>query len=147
MSQNQTQQSPNPVGLRIHAGGCHCGAVRYEAELDLGAGATRCNCSICQKLGCTNITLKPSGLRVLAGEDSLGSYAVGDSPNRRFFCKHCGVYLLGRGDVPELGGAFASVNVATLDEVELGALQIGYWDGRHDNWAAGLRPEPWPVRA
>ncbi|MBF5043195.1 GFA family protein [Aggregicoccus sp. 17bor-14] len=140
-------KSPNPSGLQHHAGGCVCGAVRLEAELDLDAGATRCNCSICQKLGATGVLLKPQQLRVLSGEESLGSYGREGSPNRRYFCRACGTYLFGRGDVPELGGAFASVNVNCLDAVDVGALQVGYWDGRHDNWAAGLRPTPWPVRA
>lgn len=147
MPQTQTRQSPNPVGLRTHTGGCLCGAVRYDAELDLGKGATRCNCSICTKMGGTGVVVKPSAFRLLAGEESLGAYGKEGSPNRRHFCKRCGVYLFGSGDVPEIGGAFVSVNVHTLDDVDVAALQIGYWDGRHDNWAAGMRPTPWPVRA
>ena len=141
------KQSPNPSGVQVHAGGCHCGAVRYEAKLDLSTGASRCNCSICQKVGSTGMGGKPGMVRVVKGEEHLSTYAVGDSPNKRFFCKHCGIHLFGKGDVPELGGAFESVNINTLDDVELSAMQIGYWDGRHDNWQAGLRPQPWPVHA
>ena len=34
---------------RIYKGGCHCGLVRFECELDLWEGTSKCNCSICTR--------------------------------------------------------------------------------------------------
>jgi hypothetical protein len=35
-----------------HAGGCHCGSVRFEFDAELGQ-VMECNCSICSKTGCS----------------------------------------------------------------------------------------------
>jgi hypothetical protein len=128
-----------------HTGGCHCGAVRFEVVLGPVVGGGRCNCSICQKLAPTAHSVKPDALRLLAGDESLGAYEWGARVSTRYFCKHCGVYCFGKGNLPELGGHFASVNLNCLDEFDVEALEIVYWDGRHDNWAAGTRSEPWPL--
>jgi hypothetical protein len=145
MSQtSQQQQDVKQGGAQVYRGSCHCGAVRFEATLDLGARASRCNCTICMKVGGTSMVMKPDAFRLLSGREHVGEYRVGQSPNSRSFCKHCGVHAFGQGDVPEIGGLFASVNVDCLDGVELSTLKVGYWDGRHDNWQAGMREQPWP---
>jgi len=129
---------------QTHHGSCHCGAVRYEVDLDLGGKATRCNCTICTKLGTTGAHTKPAAFRLLSKDNALATYAVSPVATR-FFCRTCGAHCFGKGDIPALGGAFVSVNVNTLDDVDVGALAIGHWDGRHDNWQAGTRDRPWPI--
>jgi hypothetical protein len=125
-------------------GSCHCKAVRFEVELDV-TKVTRCNCSICMKLASMGCIVKPADFRLLAGKENLTTY-----PNRiggRLFCKTCGVLCFGNGNLPELGGEFVSINVNALDDVDAWLLEPMYWDGRHDNWQAGPRKEPWPVFA
>jgi hypothetical protein len=38
------------VGLTTYTGGCHCGAVRFEVDVEEHR-AVECNCSICTKKG------------------------------------------------------------------------------------------------
>jgi hypothetical protein len=141
-----SEHTTNP-GLKTHSGGCHCGAVRFEVELDLGAPVSRCNCSICTKINQSGRIVKPSAFRVTQGADQLSRYDLSWAPNHRAFCKRCGIQLYGAGHIPEMGGDFVSVNVQCLDGIEPLHLTYEYWDGRHDNWMAGTRPAPWPMQA
>lgn len=126
-------------------GSCHCGAVRFQVTLDPGFQAGRCNCSICMKIAQTGLIVKPSAFRLLAGEESLAEYAWGAKISTRHFCRHCGVHCFGAGHLKELGGDFVSVNLNCLDDFDVNALELIYWDGRHDNWMAGPRRAPWPL--
>jgi len=130
-----------------YTGGCLCGAVRFEAELDLSEPVSRCNCSICIKVGGTQAYPKPSAFRVTSGSEHLGEFRKGSSPNHRSFCKQCGIHCFGAGFVEELGGEFRSLNIQCLDDVDPDALDVVYWDGRHDNWQAGTRDRPWPIQS
>jgi hypothetical protein len=133
------------AGLKKHTGSCHCGAVRFEVEIDLGAGGSRCNCSICTKVSPTGGIVKPAAFTLLSGEDAVAEYRWGAKISGRFFCKTCGVHCFGRGHLDVLGGDFVSVNLNCLDGVELSELEPFYWDGRHDNWMGGRRSTPWPL--
>lgn len=131
--------------MKTHTGSCHCKAVRYEVQIEDLEKVTRCNCSICMKLGATGCIVKPAAFRLLEGRENLIAYP--NSVGARYFCKTCGVYTHGDGVLAEVGGDFVSVNVNTLDDVDVGQLSPMHWDGRHDNWQAGPRKEPWPVFA
>lgn len=141
MSQTQAVASH----AKKYTGGCHCGAVRFEATLDLEQPVGRCNCTICTKRSASGTIVKPIAFRVVAGEGDLTRYGKEGHPNAYYFCRRCGIQLFGKGDIPELGGEFVSVNVNALDEVDPMTLKVIYWDGRHDNWHAGPRESPWPI--
>jgi hypothetical protein len=131
--------------MKKHTGGCHCGKVRYEVELDATKGGGRCNCSICTKVAQTGAMVKPDAFKLMSGKDSVGTYSWGAKSSTRYFCKECGIHCYGAGFLEVLGGDFVSVNLNTLDDVDLADAKIIYWDGRHDNWMAGPRNTPWPI--
>jgi hypothetical protein len=135
------------VAMRIETGGCHCGAVRFEVELPEELHGSRCNCSVCAKIGQTAAIVKPRAFRLLSDERQATGYAWGARISTRYFCKECGVHCFGRGHLAEVGGDYVSVNLNCLDNVDVNTLQVIHWDGRHDNWQAGPRPTPWPIHA
>jgi hypothetical protein len=123
--------------LKTYHGSCHCQAVKYEADLDLGNGTGKCNCTLCSKARHWGMVMKPEAFRLLAGADALLDYRWNSMQGRRRFCRHCGISPFSDGYVEEIGGAYVSIDVTTLDDAspeELIAAPIRYLDGRHDNW-------------
>ncbi|MDZ4395518.1 GFA family protein [Cypionkella sp.] len=123
---------------KTYHGSCHCGAVRFAAELDLAARTIRCNCSDCRKLRNWSARTTPEQFRLEKGALDLGSYVFAEGSGiDHAFCRHCGLTLFVRGDIAELGGAFVSVMVSVLEdatEAELIASPITWCDGLHNNW-------------
>ena len=126
-------------------GSCHCGAITFEATVDL-VSASRCNCSICTKTMWTGVLIKPDAFRLLSGDDALATYEWGYKVSKRYFCKHCGVQCFAKGHLEEVGGDYVSINANALEGVEVHMLPLTHWDGRHDNWEGGMRPQPWPIQ-
>ncbi len=133
-------------GATKHTGSCHCGAVRFEVEVDAN-DATGCNCTLCTKLGLIGGIVKPEAFTLLAGKESLSEYQTSAKVSTRYFCRRCGAHCFARGHLDVLGGDYVSVNFNCLDDIDLADVKVMYWDGRHDNWQAGPRPTPWPIRA
>lgn len=121
---------------KTYHGSCHCGAVRFEADIDLSKGTGKCNCSICMKVRNWNAIIKPDQFRLLEGGDQLTEYSFGDAATYKF-CKTCGIHAFSTGYVEEIGGDFVSVQVKCLDdagEVELSNAPVRYADGRDNAW-------------
>jgi hypothetical protein len=130
--------------VKKHLGSCHCGDVRFEVEIDATRGG-RCNCSICHRLAGTTGMVKPAAFKLLTDEAKLTMYEWGGKTGQRYFCARCGVTCFGKGYLEQVGGAYVSVFLNCLEEVDVNAINVGYWDGRHNNWQAGMRSAPWPI--
>ena len=129
-----------------HSGSCHCGAVKFEVRIDATSG-TGCNCTVCTKVATLGAIARPDAFRLLSGERNLTAYEWGGKTAKRYFCKTCGVTCFGRGHLEQLGGEYVSVNLNALDDIDPAEVKVGYFDGRHNNWGAGTRDEPWPISA
>lgn len=102
--------SSEPVTLN---GSCHCGAVKFTAQLPFGlSSARRCTCSICRMRGAVAVTSTHDGFKILEGEDQLATYRFNTRVAEHHFCRNCGIYThhKRRSNPDQLG-----VNVACLE--------------------------------
>jgi len=130
------------VALKTYSGSCHCGAVRFQADVDLSKGTLKCNCSSCAKARSWLVFATPDRYRLIAGADSQALYQWtppgNAAPNLEYhFCKNCGIRTPSRGVAEALGGVFHAIQVTLLDDVdpdELAGAPIQYVDGRNDHF-------------
>lgn len=119
------------MAKRTYKGSCHCGTVRYEADFDLDAGTTKCNCSLCGKVRYWGVQVQPGDFRLLSDEVHVGDYQFGARVGNHCFCRACGIMPFSHRYVEELGGAYYSVNLACLDDLDpsvLAEAPIDYMD-------------------
>ena len=122
--------------LTTYHGSCHCGAVRFEADLDLTQPTYRCNCSICRRTRFWPAVAREEGFRLLAGQSELTKYLFNTRKNEHWFCRHCGVRAFGVGTETPIG-RMVGVNLGCLTDVSdeaLSRLTITWVDGLHDRW-------------
>jgi hypothetical protein len=118
------------------SGGCHCAAVRFEANLpDPPVPALDCNCSICRMTGFLHVIVPHGDFGLISGRDSLTSYRFGSGTADHLFCRICGVKSFYQ---PRSHPEAWSVNANCLDErVE---LIVDRFDGA--NWEAAIKDLP-----
>lgn len=114
--------------LTTYTGGCHCGAVRYQVQVEKLI-ATECNCSICCKKGFIHVIVPESRFTLLQGKDSLSTYTFNTGTAKHHFCRHCGIHSFYR---PRSHPTGYDVNLRCLDGDQIDRFEIRSFDGA--NW-------------
>ena len=114
--------------MRI-SGGCHCGAVRFEAEVPDAVEVLDCNCSICSATGFRHLMVPHDHFRLISGDDKLTSYRFGTGAANHLFCRICGIKSFYQ---PRSHPNAWSVNFNSLDDPRILQVTVTSFDGR--NW-------------
>lgn len=112
-----------------YEGGCQCGAVRYEVDVDLDNTIT-CNCSRCQRMGFVLAFASLENFQLKSGEEALTEYLFNKKTIRHLFCSACGVESFAYGKMPD-GSDTVAVNVNCLSGVDPRALNSQHVDGKN----------------
>jgi hypothetical protein len=110
-------------------GGCHCGAVRFSAEVPAAVEVLDCNCSVCAKTGFRHLMVPHGDFILLNGAEALTSHKFGTGAADHLFCRTCGVKSFYQ---PRSHPAAWSVNLNAVDDVSGLAITFSAFDGR--NW-------------
>ena len=110
-------------------GGCHCGQVTYEAEVD-SEQVEICHCTDCQILsGSAFRTVVPAlegTFRLLSGEPKTYIKTADSGAQRaQTFCPNCGTPIYSTAAGP--GSAFFGIRVGTVRERDRLWPKAQYW--------------------
>lgn len=109
-------------------GSCHCGAVTYEVEMEIGP-VIECNCSHCSRKGFLLAFVPASQFTLQTGEDKLTKYNFNKHLIDHMFCSVCGVQSFAHGK-DQAGNLTAAINVRCLAGVDLAALERVPFNGK-----------------
>jgi hypothetical protein len=112
-----------------HAGGCHCGAVRFEVDAPARIEVSDCNCSMCSKSGYLHLIVPKERFRLLRGAERISTYQFNTRTAKHHFCPVCGIKSF---YVPRSHPDGYSVNARCLDEGTVEEMRVRPYDGR--NW-------------
>jgi len=112
-----------------HAGGCHCGRVKFEVMAPAEIEATECNCSICSKSGYLHLIVPKTRFKLVRGSEFLTTYTFNTGVARHLFCTICGIKSF---YVPRSKPDGFSVNVHCLEPQTITNIKITQFDGV--NW-------------
>ncbi|MEM7616211.1 MAG: GFA family protein [Pseudomonadota bacterium] len=111
-------------------GTCHCGAVGYEFR-DTPEAATRCNCSLCRRLGTLWIYTAPENVTVREAQGATVGYRTASGRLEFRSCTTCGTTVYWRGVAPDYPRMAVNLSLAELDVID--GIRIRRFDGA-DTW-------------
>jgi hypothetical protein len=130
MSAEQADAVPPPPAAEassLLSGSCHCGAVRLALP-SAPEKATRCNCSICRRLGAVWAYYEVGTVRIEGHPEHTEDYIWGDKTLRTVRCRHCGCATHWEPLAPE-PGAKHGVNLNMFPPALQQAAQVRNFDG------------------
>jgi len=113
---------------KAYTGGCHCGKVRFEAQIALEK-VTACNCSICSKAGWLLAFVPAAQFKLIAGEGAVTDYQFAKKHLHHPFCATCGIRSYSYGESGK-GDLMYAVNTRCLDDLDAPALPVSHFDGK-----------------
>ena len=121
-------------------GGCHCGALTYEAEIDPDMVGV-CHCTDCQKMSGTAfrtvIRADEADFKMLSGEPKIYVKTAESGAGRAMgFCENCGTQIYGTsvGDGPKIYG----IRVGTITQSAQLAPKQQIWTRSAQPWLCDL---------
>jgi hypothetical protein len=117
--------------MKTYQGSCHCGACRFEVDLDLDH-VRSCDCSVCRRRGALIHRVPADRLRMLTPIEALAVYEWNSRTAKDYFCPICGILPfrkpsaltqaeLAEGKTPFAGWA---INVRCLGGVDLERIPV-----------------------
>lgn len=125
-------------------GGCHCGALTFEAEVD-PAQAAVCHCTDCQKMSGTAfrtvIRADEDNFTMLSGDPKIYIKTAESGAKRAMaFCENCGTQIYGTsvGDGPKIYG----IRAGTVTQSAQLVPQHQIWTRSAQPWLGQLEDIP-----
>lgn len=125
-------------------GACHCGAIRYEAEVDPAATGI-CHCTDCQILSGTayrvSVRASPGTFRIVRGTPRIYvKTADSGSQREQAFCETCGspIYATSPGPEPRV----YSIRAGTVDQRDQLRPVRQIWTRSRMPWVSGIDALP-----
>ncbi|MCB1396653.1 MAG: GFA family protein [Rhodobacteraceae bacterium] len=117
-------------------GACHCGAIRYEAEVD-PARVAICHCTDCQTLSGsafrTAVLTEPGSFRLLSGTPRLYvKTAQSGQPRGQTFCETCGTPI--HSCPPDGDTTSVALRVGTIRQRDQLAPRVQIWGRSAQGW-------------
>ncbi|MFA0813391.1 GFA family protein [Microbulbifer epialgicus] len=111
---------------KYYKGGCQCGAVDFETDVDINNAIT-CNCSRCKPMGFVLAFTPAEKFRLKSGSDKLTEYLFNKKEIRHLFCSICGVESFAYGE--SAGHPMVAINLNCLEGVDTRELNPNPVDG------------------
>jgi hypothetical protein len=106
---------------------CHCANIQLEIAAELGE-VVDCNCSICVRSGFLHWYVAPEQVRLGKPSRLLSTYCWRSLTGGQHFCPTCGIAVLRTSTQhpPHI-----SINARCIEGVDMTALKIRQFDGKH----------------